>query len=180
MSWTIMPAVVTARAWTDDEFRQRLLEQPERALAETLHSRPPAGVSVVENTSETPYLPLPVRPADITDDALRELLDYEIGSDKTFEWSLPAHVIERALRDADFRRALLDDAETALTGSESDPPAGLRVLANEPDRFWLVLRRRPIEQGRMTPEEVVQVLHLRFGGDTVLGTTQCCAGGTTT
>jgi Nitrile hydratase, alpha chain len=49
------------RSMEDEEFRQRLLEDPKRTVEEALGSRLPEGVRVVavEETQETIYLVLP-------------------------------------------------------------------------------------------------------------------------
>src|SRR5207249_6970047 len=55
---------LVAQAWTDDNLKRRLLENPASVLRE--HGIPvPAGVEVkvVENTDKVTYLTLPAKPA---------------------------------------------------------------------------------------------------------------------
>ena len=74
VEWEELWGRLTARAWTDDAFRQRLLAEPAAVLAE--HGvQAPAGVSilVVENTANQINLVLPARPSR------EELSEEELG-----------------------------------------------------------------------------------------------------
>ena len=62
---------VVAKAWQDEGFKQRLLSDPQGALAE--HGiEVPAGqqVRVVENTDQVVHLVLPPKPRDLSDEQL--------------------------------------------------------------------------------------------------------------
>ena len=59
---------VAAKAWSDADFKQRLLTDPRAALAE-LGVKPPQGtenvtLKVVENTADIVFLVLPAAPAE--------------------------------------------------------------------------------------------------------------------
>ncbi len=65
-----------ARAWTDDAYRAKLLNEPHAALAE-VGIEVPAGVTikVVENTADTLHVVLPMAPegaAELSDEALEK------------------------------------------------------------------------------------------------------------
>lgn len=54
-----------AKAWSDEAFKERLLKEPARVLAENGIEVPPGvEVRVVENTADVTYLTLPPKPAD--------------------------------------------------------------------------------------------------------------------
>jgi Nitrile hydratase, alpha chain len=65
------------RSLEDEEFRQRLLDDPKGTMEQELGSRPPESIEVrvVEETAETIYLVLPSRSADAQG---RELADQEL------------------------------------------------------------------------------------------------------
>jgi len=67
-------AQMIARAWSDTEFKQRLLQQPNVVFTEYGISLP-AGMKlqVVENTADTTYFVLPAKPADVSHLALDRL-----------------------------------------------------------------------------------------------------------
>jgi hypothetical protein len=64
---------VILKAWTDEDYLQRLRDDPAAALDEEGISVPP-GVSVVlhEDTDEVNHLVLPVKPADLEVSDLRD------------------------------------------------------------------------------------------------------------
>src|SRR5207244_13335379 len=62
MNWTILPATVTARAWTDKAFRLELLSDPTPLLRQSFKSCPlDTDFRVVENRGSTRHLVLPYR-----------------------------------------------------------------------------------------------------------------------
>ena len=69
---TITKAI--ARAWTDADYKARLLSEPHAALAE-VGVEVPAGtvVKVMENTADTHHLVLPVEPAEAGELSIEEL-----------------------------------------------------------------------------------------------------------
>jgi hypothetical protein len=65
---------VVAKAWSDEHFKQRLLDDPKTVLRE--HGiEMPAGVDVklVEDSGKTVHLILPVRPEELSLDELDEV-----------------------------------------------------------------------------------------------------------
>jgi hypothetical protein len=65
---------VVAKAWQDEAFKQRLLNDPHGVLQE--HGvQVPAGtqVRVVEDTDQVAHLVLPQRPPDLTDEQLDQV-----------------------------------------------------------------------------------------------------------
>ena len=69
---------VVAHAWSDDGFKQRLMDDPATVLQEQ-GLTVPAGkqVRVVEDTEETVHVVLPARPTELSD----EQLDQAAGGD---------------------------------------------------------------------------------------------------
>jgi len=63
-----------ARAWTDADYKARLIHDPHTALAEA-GVEVPAGITVkvVENTADTQHLVLPVAPGNAGELSIDEL-----------------------------------------------------------------------------------------------------------
>lgn len=63
MDWEKQWAKINVKAWTDENFKKRLMSNPKAALQE-MGISPPAGmeVKVVENTTTTVHLPLYAKP----------------------------------------------------------------------------------------------------------------------
>jgi hypothetical protein len=63
---------VVARAWTDDDFKARLLAEPDEVLRENgIDLKPGTEVRVVQNTDKVIHVGLPPRPQDeLSDEAL--------------------------------------------------------------------------------------------------------------
>jgi hypothetical protein len=63
-SWQKKWALLVAKAWTDESFKQQLVSRPNEILEE-YGVELPQGVEirVVENTDEVEYLPLPAKPS---------------------------------------------------------------------------------------------------------------------
>jgi hypothetical protein len=63
-----------ARAWTDPDYKAKLLADPHAALAEVGVSVP-AGttIKVLADTAETKHLVLPISPADVGEVTVEEL-----------------------------------------------------------------------------------------------------------
>ena len=74
---------VVAKAWQDEAFKQRLLSDPQGALAE--HGiEVPAGheVRVVENSDNVTHVVLPAKPRDLSDEQLDQIA--AAGSDANY------------------------------------------------------------------------------------------------
>jgi hypothetical protein len=69
---TITKAI--ARAWTDADYKAKLLSEPHAALAE-VGVEVPAGttVKVMEDTADTQHLALPVSPDEVGELSIEEL-----------------------------------------------------------------------------------------------------------
>ena len=78
-------AKVVTKAWSDSDFKAKLLANPAAALAE-VGVEVPAGITLkaVENTSETFYLIIPPPPAN--DELSEEDLDRIVGGSGGFPW----------------------------------------------------------------------------------------------
>ena len=67
-------AKTIARAWTEPEFKKKLVGDPHSALAEHGIDVPEGvTVNIVENTDDTVHLVLPVRPAEAADVSMDDL-----------------------------------------------------------------------------------------------------------
>lgn len=81
-------AQIIARAWGDDGFRAQLVADPSAVLRaegiEVLSTGP--RLVVVEDTEEKRHLVLPVRPTELSDDALDEVAGgtHELGRKDPF------------------------------------------------------------------------------------------------
>ena len=69
-----MTARAIARAWTDADYKARLINDPHGALAEA-GVEVPAGITVkvVENATDTHHLVLPVAPPEAAEVSMEEL-----------------------------------------------------------------------------------------------------------
>jgi hypothetical protein len=75
---------IVARAWADEDFRERLKSDPRTAVAEETGITLPEAieVEVLEETPEKGYLVIPVNRAALSD----EQLEVVSGGQKTLEW----------------------------------------------------------------------------------------------
>jgi len=73
-----------ARAWTDADYKAKLMNDPRAALAEA-GVEVPSGmtVKVLENTAEIEHLVLPVMPAEVGEMSAHELEEIAGGTDHT-------------------------------------------------------------------------------------------------
>lgn len=75
---------VIVKAWTDDDFKQRLLADPATVLQENGVQIPAGvGVKVVEDTNDVNYLVLPAKPTNM------EVSDFQ-SDDASWCWSYNA------------------------------------------------------------------------------------------
>jgi hypothetical protein len=81
------------RSLQDEDFRQRLLDDPKGTIEQELGSRLPESIEVraLEESAQTIYLVLPVRSADLqTGELSEEDLEEVAGGDENgAEWSDP-------------------------------------------------------------------------------------------
>ena len=74
--WEKQWSQIVVRAWTDEDFKQRLLKDPTSVLTEEGMAPPPnMQVRVVENTQNQVYLPLYAKPGgkDLAEEDLRQV-----------------------------------------------------------------------------------------------------------
>ena len=72
---------VILKAWTDEDFKQRLLADPATVLQENGIQIPPGvGVKVLEDTNDVNYLVLPAKPTNM------EISDFQ-SDDASWCWS---------------------------------------------------------------------------------------------
>ena len=85
-------AKAVARAWTDSDYKARLLEDPKNALAEMGFDVPSGNtVNVVENTSDTHHLVLPAAPDAAGDMSMEELEKVAGGTSSAMETTLQGY-----------------------------------------------------------------------------------------
>lgn len=168
MDWTVLPAGVIAQAWTDADFRARLLKDPTRVLHERLPRRAEGKTFVVcEDADQVKYYALPQLAPELVDagrDELMALLDHEMGdhNEADDEW-LPKPVIADALLDPGFRARLLADAAGVLRERGYTLPAErVVVLENTRSTFHLVLPRSPSAQDELDFDALERTLQERF------------------
>jgi len=85
-SWEKQWGRIVARAWTDDKFRQRLVNDPATVLREQGIEVPyDVELQVVEDTPEICHLVLPTSPAsDLSDEELTGTVGYDSYSGFSF------------------------------------------------------------------------------------------------
>jgi hypothetical protein len=90
MDWTILPASITAQAWTDPKFRDELLEDPTTVLRQRIKRWPTdKNFSLKVDSELKRFFVLPVRRAafrELSSTGLRALLSHELGDDDSFEF----------------------------------------------------------------------------------------------
>lgn len=75
---------VILKAWTDEDFKQRLIADPATVLQQSGVEVPPGvSVKVLEDTDEVNYFVVPTPPADL------EISDFQ-SADSTWCWSANA------------------------------------------------------------------------------------------
>lgn len=179
MDFTVLPAKITSRAWVDDGFRDRLLEDATRVLREEMDLWPEGIEFVVyENTTVQRHLVLPERKTHTLDwdrAKLLEVVERETGADTSVGiWPPPAMIVE-AWISASFREALLaDPAHELSTAGYALPEERLVVLPNTRNRRFLALPQSPVDATALDADRLRKVLEESFGQDS----TKCCASGT--
>jgi hypothetical protein len=181
MDWTILPASITAQAWTDPEFRAELIADPTAVLRQRINRWPRDKTFSLQADSELKrFFVLPVRKRafeDLSHAGLYALLRHELGEDDSFEFHLPPATIAAALADDALKNDLLRDGAATLQSLGYEPPAPrVVVLDNSPRAYHLVLPRNPSRVEDLDFDELYASLRERFG----VSTTKCCASGTCT
>lgn len=179
MDWTILPASVTAAAWTDPEVRALLLSDPTTLLRERIARLPTDKTfCVAANSVEVTYFVLPARKRGLkrkSRDELLAILTRETGNDDSLEHWLPADVMADALVDPDFKAKLVRDPSAVLRERGYQPPRRKSVvLENSESTYHLVLPENPSRQEDLDFAALDSMLREKYGA----GTTKCCASGT--
>jgi hypothetical protein len=181
MDWTILPASVTAAAWTDAEVRALLLSDPTTLLRERVSRWPnDKTFCVAVDSAEVKFFALPALKkhlASLSRDALLEILHREMEDDTTLEYWLPSDVIADALSDQQFKAELIRDPANVLKKRGYSPPARqIIVLENSESTYHLVLTENPSRQSDLDLRSLEESLVEKYG----VNTTRCCASGTCT
>jgi hypothetical protein len=179
MDWTILPASVTASAWTDPEVRALLLSDATTLLRERI-SRWPKDKTfcVAVDSAEVKFFPLPARKKHLAGhsrDALMAVLSRETADDDSLEHWLPSDVIADAMSDEDFKAELVSAPGQVLRSRGYAPPSRqIIVLENSESTYHLVLPENPSRQTDLDLSALEASLIEKFG----MNTTKCCASGT--
>lgn len=179
--WTILPAAVTALAWTNKTYKEELLRNPNYALKKRFPNN--INFKVYEDHDNIKYLNLPVKKSKHVDwkkEYFLEKLMAETRNDETFEFHLPPKVIAEALYNNSFKYKLLNNANEAIEilGFKQGN-AELRVIENNESNYNLVLMQNPLHQERLDFDVLLERLRQTMGGNFAdTGTTKCCASGT--
>ncbi len=179
MDWTILPASVTAAAWTDPEVRALLLTDPTSLLRERI-SRWPDNKTfcVAVDSAEIKFFALPARKkhlAQLSRESLLEILSREMHDDDSLECWLPSDVIADSLSDDDFKAELIRNPGKVLESRGYSPPARqIVVLENSEFTYHLVLTESPSRQDELDLKSLEATLIEKYG----VNTTRCCASGT--
>lgn len=132
---------VLARAWTDEGFRERLLEDGAAALRGIgIVVRPSLEVVAHEGTPNLVHLALSAPPVVAPASPLSDIGDFGSVYRQPALWSL-----NWLGRDPVASRRFLNDPEAALGRLGIAVPEGLavRAVANTPDTLHLILPHRP-------------------------------------
>lgn len=181
MDWTILPASVTAAAWTDPEVRALLLTEPTSLLRERISRWPDDKTfCVAVDSAEVKFFALPARKkhlAQLSRESLLEILARETEKDDSLEHWLPSDVIADALSDDEFKSELIRDPGKVLKDRGYSPPSRqIIVLENSESTYHLVLTENPSRQDELDLKDLEATLIEKYGVET----TKCCASGTCT
>jgi hypothetical protein len=179
MEWTILPARITARAWTDITFKERLLSHPTEVLREMCTSSyKDKTYLIVEDYGDVKHLVLPAKKAAISSwpkEKILETLIRETGEDRTLKYFLPAEVTVESFFNPEFKSLLFKDANAAFrkfglnTGRNT-----FQIVENAESTYHLVLGANPSYKGDLSFDALQSKLLEEFG----LNSTKCCASGT--
>lgn len=179
MDWTILPASVTAAAWTDAETRALLISDPTALLRERIAAWPDDKTfCVAADSAEVKYLVLPALKRELrfcSRDEIAKILAREMGDDDSLTDWLPADVIADAFVDPEFKAELVRAPEAVLESRGYRlPTRRIVVLENSELTYHLVLPENPSRQADLDVSALESSLRDRYGDST----TKCCASGT--
>ena len=179
MDWTLLPAPIIAKAWTDSAYLSALLADPDTILRQDI-KRWPWNISFTlhQDASGNRHLPLPYYKTELqamSSTDLLTLLNQEIGGDNTLEYTLPAPVIAKAFLDSTFKSSLLSNANSALASMGYYVGyATFHVHENTATNYHLTIPSNPLSQQSLSFDALVSRLHDVYG----FSSTKCCASGT--
>lgn len=182
MDWTILPAGVIAQAWLDDQYAQRLCENPEAILSEVIVKFPfPKSISfvIVRDSMSLRHLVLPAFKTALkgmSDEELDAVLAEETGGDTSLEWFLPAQVIRKCFRDPDYKTELFADPTKVLDRAGFSTQRHFKILENTENCYHLIVPMSPNNIHDLDFESLRGRLLEVFGA----ASSKCCATGTTT
>ncbi|MBI1209245.1 MAG: NHLP leader peptide family natural product precursor [Azospirillum sp.] len=136
--------LLISRAWTETEFRRRLLADGTATLkAERFPVREGLVVNVVENTDTLVHIVLPVKPPNWEAGGGEGTVDAD-GADPAAFGALQ-HIVAKAWSDPGYRARLIADG-TAVARSEGlafRDGISVRILENSPTLLHIVLPVQP-------------------------------------
>ncbi len=180
LDFTIIPARVTAEAWTNPSYKTSLLTNSTETLRQATHLWPrDRDFAVSEDSTTYRWFALPYRKSITgtwTKQQAQSALAEEMGGDdQTFEVYLPPAAIAEAWFNPIFKEHLLSDPTTALQGLGLTVPSyQLRVVESTETLTQLALLLNPLQQELLDVNELVKRLQDTYG----VNTTKCCASGT--
>jgi hypothetical protein len=155
-------ATIIRKAWADEEFKKRLMAEPTATYsAESKEAGAPlpegTEVRAIEEGSKTLYL---VIPNMTIDPSVEVKLD-----DRSTRSDFEAALVMRALRDANFKKQLMDDPKTAYEAQLASVreaatlPEDLTIqaLAESDKVLYFRLPQPPIQGGELSEEELEEV-----------------------
>ena len=145
---------VMAKAWEDEAFKQRLVENPRAVLQEQgLPLAAGKSVRVVENTPDTVYLVLPPK----SDGELSAERLARVAGEQQEPARKLAQVVARTWQDEAFKQRLLGDPRAVLQEHGVPLPDGqaVRVVENTADTVHLVLPPK-LPEGELSDEQLDQ------------------------
>jgi hypothetical protein len=176
--WVYRWEPIVARAWGDEEFKKRLLEEPSAVLKEHgVETTPGVKIKVVENGETLVHLTIPTKPDKHYS---REVLD-EMVSDKFMEHELwgaeIVHLTVEAAYDVALKNRLLSDPISVLKTAGFEVPADLqiKVVENTDHEYCITLPAKPqhMEPAELSDEDLARVVGgSRIGGSIWFGANQ--------
>lgn len=182
MEYTVLPSSLTARAWVEPGFRDKLVSAPNEILQSTPMKVMPwpkhISFKIHEDTEQIQHFTLPLLKSyfqEMPEYELMARLRHETLGETALEFFLPVDVIWTAWFDTSYRTLLLTDANRALSMRGYAPQRAIKVHANEPGAYHLALKVTPLDVDALTLESArARYIELMA----MAGSSQCCASGT--
>lgn len=176
MNYTVLSSGATMRAWNDSDFRNELLEDPNRVIRNFWGDQASHIKLVIhENGNRLKHFPLPYR-SDFVNalpkDKLLEILLEETAGETSLEYFLPAVVTANALLNSSYRERLLRSPNSTLAEAGYRTDTTIIIHANDEATHHLALHVNPINIVQLVQmDKKVEDLVAQSSG-------QCCASGT--